>query len=74
MEYTVTAVNHDIRVHGYTMYIHRNGYTWYIHGPCISTQYIHGISMDIYCISFDVYTWYIRGISESMDIQVPGYS
>jgi hypothetical protein len=39
--------------------------------PWIYTQYIHGISiMDIHGISFDVYTWYIRGIS--MDI--PGYS
>jgi hypothetical protein len=42
-----------------------------IHGlsmdiACISTNYIHGISMDIHGISFDVYTWYIRGIS--MDI------
>ncbi len=25
--------------------------------PCISTKYIHGISLDIHGISFDVYTW-----------------
>ncbi len=39
-----------------------------IHGismdiPCISTKYIRGISMSIHGISFDVYTWYIRCIS-----------
>ncbi len=49
------------------MYIQRSGYTWYIHGyPCISIMYIPRISMDIHGISFDVYPWYIRGIS--MDI------
>ncbi len=36
--------------------------------PRISTKYIPGISMDIHGISFDVYTWYIRGIS--MDIPI----
>ncbi len=39
-----------------------------IHGismdiPCISTKYRHGISMDIRGISFDLYTWNIHGIS-----------
>ncbi len=34
----------------------------YLDIPCISTKYIHGISMDIHGISFDVYTWYIHGI------------
>ena len=29
--------------------------------PCISTKYIHGISMDIHGILFDVYTLYILG-------------
>jgi hypothetical protein len=38
--------------------------------PCISIQYIHGISLYIHGISFYVYTWYIRGISTD----IPGYS
>jgi hypothetical protein len=50
---------------------HRNGYTWLsMDIPCMSTQYIHGISMDIngytwyiiWCI-YMVYTWYIHGYS-----------
>ena len=47
-------------------------YTWDIHDifmdiPRISNRVdIRGISMDIHGISFDVYPWYIRGIS--MDI------
>ncbi len=54
-------------IHEYTMCIQQSGYTWYIHGyPCISIMYIPRISMDIHGISFDVYPWYIRGIS--MDI------
>ncbi len=56
-------------IHGYTMYIQRSGYTWYIHHdgyPCISIISIPRISMDIHGISFEVYPWYIRGIS--MDI------
>jgi hypothetical protein len=52
-------------------------YTWIYHVypsciyvymdiPRISIMYIRSISMDIHGISFDVYPWYIRGIS--MDI------
>ncbi len=51
-------------IHGYTMHFQRGGYTWYIHGyPCISIMYIPRIYMDIHGISFDVYPWFIRGIS-----------
>jgi hypothetical protein len=62
-----------------TMYIHRNGHAWYIHGytmyiNTVYTWYIHHnpwIYMDIHGISFDVYTWYIYGISID---DIPGYS
>jgi hypothetical protein len=69
-----------ISISGYTMYIHRNGCTWYIHGytmyihtvytsTCISIEMdIHGISMDIPCIS----TQYILVHGISMDIH--GYT
>ncbi len=56
------------------LHIHRiyvvHPWIYHVYVTLISTQYIHGKSMDIHGISFEVYTWNICGIS----MGIPEYS